>query len=240
MSRRVSGRTDAARVRPCAAADVHPAPLRGGAPARATCRCCGPDFAPDQEPAARPGPWPRSRAGGRGAPRWPPRRCWPTWRRGPARPCAHAGGAAPDLRLPRRSRASTEHWEAFLTEELGARGQRPAAAVLAAGRGRWRGARSAARSSAPGASGLAAAHRLRQAGVDGHGLREERRRGRHLARERLPGLPGRRAQPALQLLLRPDQRLGLAVLGAARPAGLPPGDGQGARAGRVHPLRAAK
>ena len=74
-----------------------------------------------------------------------------------------------------------------------------------------------------GASGLAAAYRLRQAGVDVTVFEKNGDVGRHLARERLPGLPGRRAQPALQLLLRPDQRLGLAVLGTARPAGLPAG-----------------
>ena len=69
-----------------------------------------------------------------------------------------------------------------------------------------------------------------------HGVREERGRGGHLAGERLPGLPGGRAQPALQLLLRPDQRLGVALLGAARPVGLPAVDRQGAGARGVHPV----
>ncbi len=129
---------------------------------------------------------------------------------------AHAAAGRPGHRLTpdelRRAFAflvgagSTEKWERFLLEELALDGdprapswhvdqvqvpQRPSSLPVCGHRRRCLGS---------GRGAPAAPGRGR-----GHGVREEPRRRRHLARERVPGLPGRRAQPALQLLLRPDQ-----------------------------------
>ena len=124
--------------------------------------------------------------------------------------------------LPRRSRVERA-LGGLPGRGTRARGHRPPSTQLAHGRSRalLQVRRGRSRRLGPGGRAPAAPGRHRRDGV-----REERRRGRHLAGERVPGLPRRRAEPALQLLLRPDQRLGLAVLGTARPPGLPAVDGQ--------------
>ena len=202
-----------------------PAPVRGGAPDGRPVVAAG-------GVRARPGAAARARA----RPRPPSRRPRRVALAGAAL-AAHLAAGRPDHTL------APEEWRRIFGFLVGAGVDRALGGLPDRGAGA-RGDRPApTRRGAPadvggafrcavvgaGASGLAAAHRLRQAGVDGHGVREERRRGRHLAGERVPGLPGRRAQPALQLLVRADQRLGLALLGPARPPGLPAVDGQGPR-----------
>ena len=61
-----------------------------------------------------------------------------------------------------------------------------------------------------GMSGIIAAYRLSRGRRPVRRAREERRRRRHLAREQLPGLPGRHPEPLLQLLVRPARRLAAA------------------------------
>ena len=131
---------------------------------RATCRCCGRTSRPTRSScssrAAASVPSRRTRRAG-----WPRRRCGPRGV-GRARPCAHGGGAAAGLRLPRRCPGRPTQWEAFLTEELALEGSDPRLPSwrldeVGAGGATFRCAVVGA-----GASGLAAAHRLRQAGVD--------------------------------------------------------------------------
>ncbi len=69
-----------------------------------------------------------------------------------------------------------------------------------------------------GMSGLLAAIRLEQAGHPLRRPREERGRRRHVAREQLPGLPRRRRQPLLLLLVRAESRLVGVLLAAPRAA----------------------
>ena len=147
-------------------------------------------------------------------------------------PSADAGGTPAYLRIPGRPRRGRA-LGCVLERGAGARRHRPAPTLVAhrrprtrvSLRGHRRGRLGPGRRTppAPGRRG-------------GHGVREERRRGRDVARECVPGLPGRRTQSALQLLLRADERLGLPLLGPARTAGLPPVDREGSRAGGVHPL----
>ncbi len=208
------------------AGDRRPEPVAPGVRAR-------PDAAADARSGAG------ARAGGRGP---PPGRggAGGARRGGPSRARAQPGGAAPPLRVPHR-RSLDRPLGAFPHRGAGARGERPQDADLArepAGRPVAVGVavvlplrRDRRGSIGPGGGASAAPGRGR-----GGRVREERRRGRHLARERVPRLPGRRPQPALQLLLPADQRLGLPLLGPARPAGLPATGGQGPRSGRVHPL----
>ena len=88
-----------------------------------------------------------------------------------------------------------------------------------------------------GMSGLVAAHRLHQAGVDVVVLEKNARRGRHLVGEHLPGLPGRRVQPLLQLLVRAAGRLAGALLVPAGAARLLPRRRRPLRPAPAHPLR---
>ena len=158
--------------------------------------------------------------------------------RGPSPPRAQPGGAAPPLRVPHR-RSLDRPLGALPHRGAGARRERPQDADLArepaGGPGAHAGVLPLRRDRrgrvGPGGGAPAAPGRSR-----GNRVREERRRRRHLAGERVPRLPGRRPQPALQLLLLADQRLGLPLLGPAGPAGLPTAGGQGPRSGRVHPL----
>ena len=69
-----------------------------------------------------------------------------------------------------------------------------------------------------GESGLLAGIRLQAGRHPVHDRREERRRRRHLVREPLPGLPGRRRQPLLLLLVRALRPLDRVLLPAARAA----------------------
>ena len=71
----------------------------------------------------------------------------------------------------------------LLEEELALPRRGPPRPELAQGRRRARRRLPGRRSSAPGMSGLLAAHRLQQAGVAVRRRREERRRRRHVARE---------------------------------------------------------
>jgi 4-hydroxyacetophenone monooxygenase len=160
---RVSGRTDAARVAAaCAAAEVHPL-LCTVAQVTGDLSLLRPDLAPDQEQLLVPGrglgPEQEDEARGLAA----------------AALLAHAASGATDhvLSPDEQGRVfdflvgpgSTEQWEGFLTEELAMEGGDPRLPS-------WRlddvgrGATFRCAVIGAGASGLAAAHRLRQAGVD--------------------------------------------------------------------------
>jgi 4-hydroxyacetophenone monooxygenase len=70
-----------------------------------------------------------------------------------------------------------------------------------------------------------------------HDHREEPRGRRHLAREPLPGLPRRRGQPLLLLLVRARRRLDRVLRPSARAAGYFERTARAPRRGRPHPLR---
>ena len=70
-----------------------------------------------------------------------------------------------------------------------------------------------------------------------HGGREERRRGRDLAREHVPRLSRRQSQPQLQLLVRPAPRLAVLLLDAGRSALVLPRLRRPLRHSRCHSLR---
>ncbi|HXR27224.1 MAG TPA: NAD(P)/FAD-dependent oxidoreductase, partial [Candidatus Baltobacteraceae bacterium] len=159
----VSGRGDAARVAAaCAAAEVHPL-LCTVAQVTGDLTLLRPDLAPDQEQLLVPGR-------GLDAEQEDEAR-----RLAAAALLAHAASGAPDHVLSAGEQrrvfdflvgaGATARWEAFLTEELALAGSDPR-------RPSWRlhqiGAGATFRCAVvgAGASGLAAAHRLRQAGVD--------------------------------------------------------------------------
>ena len=110
----------------------------------------------------------------------------------------------------------------MLVEELALHGNDLRAPQWRQGRARRRTGRSTWPSSAPGCRGIIAAYRLQAGRHRLHDLREERRRRRHVAGEHLSGLPGRRPQPLLQLLVRPARRLAVLLLTAGRAAPLLP------------------
>jgi len=159
----MSGRRDAARVAAaCAAAEVHPL-LCTVAQVTGDLSLLRPDLAPDQEQLLVPGR-------GLDAEREDAAR-----RLAGAALLAHAASGAPDHALSAEEQrrvfdflvggGATPQWEAFLTEELALAGTDPR-------RPSWRldelGAGATFRCAVigAGASGLAAAYRLRQAGVD--------------------------------------------------------------------------
>jgi len=159
----VSGRTDAARIAAaCAAAEVHPL-LCTVAQVTGDLSLLRPDLAPDQEQLLVPGR-------GLDAEQEDAAR-----RLAGAALLAHAASGAPDHVLSAGEQrqvfdflvgaGATAQWEAFLTEELAMAGSDPR-------RPSWRldelGRSATFRCAVigAGASGLAAAHRLRQAGVD--------------------------------------------------------------------------
>ena len=184
-------------------------------------------------PDARPGTRPRTRAGGRGPS--PRRRSVARPRRvGRGRPRADTRGAPGSVRVPRRARRPPAQWETFLAEELALSGDDPREPSWHL-RDTGRSFRCAVIGA--GASGLAAAHRLRQAGIEVTVLEKNSDVGGTWLENVYPGCRVDVPEPALQLLLRGDQRLGVALLRAARPVGLSPGVAEGARTGGVHPLR---
>ena len=159
----LSGRSDAARVAAaCAAAEVHPL-LCTVAQVTGDLSLLRPDFAPDQEQLLVPGR-------GLDAEQEDAAR-----RLAGAALLAQAASGAPDHVLSEGERrqvfdflvgaGATARWESFLTEELALPGSDPR-------RPSWRlsevggGATFRCAVIGAGASGLAAAHRLRQAGVD--------------------------------------------------------------------------
>ncbi len=129
----------------------------------------------------------------------------------------------------------TDEYLPMLTEELALDGDKRAPAWSKDGGG--------ARRRLPGGDhrGGHVGHRRRPPPRPGrgalHDLREEPRRRRHLVRERLPGLPGRRPQPRLQLLVRPDRRLAAVLLHPGRAAGLLPDLPRPLRPAAPRPLR---
>ena len=205
----------------CAAADVHPL-LCAVAHRTGDLSLLREEFAPDQAQLLVPGCGLGPGADVRGACAGGRRPVGPPGL-GPAGPCADAGGTPAHLRVPGRLRRGRA-LGGVLERGARARRHRPAPTFVAHRRPRRRVSLRRHRRGRLGPGGGAPPAPGR---CGGHGVREERRRRRDVARERVPGLPGRRAQPALQLLLRADQRLGLPLLGPARPAGLPPVDGKG-------------
>ena len=81
---------------------------------------------------------------------------------------------------------------------------------------------SASPSSAPGCPGIVAAHRLRQAGVDVTVFEKNTDVGGTWFENTYPGLPRRRPEPPLQLLVRADDRVARVLLRPAEPARLLP------------------
>ena len=139
-----------------------PAPVRRGPPDGRPLAAARTSSLPTRPScSSRAAAWPPSRRPRRG--RWPAP---------PTRPTLASG--RPDHTLAPDERrqifgflvgaGAAEHWEGFLTEELALEGTDPRDPTWQ--HGRRRAARSGAPSIGAGASGLAAAHRLRQAGIE--------------------------------------------------------------------------
>ena len=147
-------------------------------------------------------------------------------RRGPRSPCgrSRSTSCAPLLAFVTGGAASDDYLE-LLRDEL-ALGEDLRTPHVAQGGARRPIARSASRSSAPGMSGLVAAHRLHQAGVEVVVLEKNDDVGGTWLENSYPGLPGRRVQPLLLLLLRAAGRLAAALLHPGGAARLLPGRGR--------------
>ena len=88
-----------------------------------------------------------------------------------------------------------------------------------------------------GMSGLLAAYRLQQAGVDFVVLEKDERGRRDVVGEHLSGVPCRQPEPQLQLLVRPARRLADALLHPGRARRLLPRLRRAARPAGPHPVR---
>ena len=149
----------------------------------------------------------------------------PTRPTGPTSNCSPSSSKAPGSTKRCPSSSTSSAWTARTRARRSGRSRRSPRIGTSRSRSSARVRRASARRSASSKRGPV------------HDLREERRRRRDLARQRLPGLPGRRLESLLQLLLRPGFRVAPALLDPARAPRILPARRRRLRPARAHPLR---